>query len=107
MTLSSVFMMWEVKETGLKFAAVPLDPPLWTGTTKANLSNSGSFPSSRNFLNKGCRGSPNLNLHFLRRMAGTPSGPVAAPVESLSIFSMISSLVKITLSRPDLDFQGY
>ena len=59
--------MCEVNDTGLKFAGMPLDPPLYTGMMKACLRLSGIIPSFRNFRKISVSGSARLNLHCFRR----------------------------------------
>ena len=75
--LSIVFMIWEVRDTGRKFAGEDLSPPLWTGITNASFRMEGIVPVERKVLNRISSGSARLLLQFFRRIAGTPSGPAA------------------------------
>ena len=99
MTLSNVFIKWEVKKTSLKFAGIPLETPLCTGITNSSFSISGSFPSSRNFLNIISRPSTRLCLHLFRRIAGThsPTNPAQPHVNSTNyaVFYCFNSLALV------------
>ena len=84
-TLSMVFITWEVRDTGRKFAGVDLGPPLWTGITNASFRMVGIEPFSRKFLKRISKGSANDLLHFLIKIEGTPSGPAEEFGLSLSM----------------------
>ena len=65
-------------------------PPLWIGVMMDDFNSSGTIPFSRLLFHSIISGVQSSVLQFLSRIAGKPSGPAAAELESSSIAVMKS-----------------
>ena len=68
--------------------------PLWNGVIEFSLALFGQVLSSRDFRQRRYNGFANTFFRRLSRMAGKPSGPAAALLDSSSMNSSMASSVK-------------